>query len=308
MSCPNATSPIDISLSKITGNCDYKCAYNFNYNNSSCIATNRGGYISLSYDKSTSPPVLYNSSGFDVQEIRLYNPSLHAYAGQKADGELIIVHTSKTGAKPLLVCIPIKSNNSLSESALLFKTIIDTVSNNAPADGETTTVNVERFNLSNIVPRKPFFSYSATEPYQPCSADVDLIVFGLLDAHLDINPDTLTKFQSIIMSNPYDIKTGPDFFYNKKGPNQGSANGDEIYIDCQPVNASSENVEVITESGTSMTFSDFLNNPIVKVILGSLLFILILYGIKYLLNLLKPVKESVSNIMKGGKFIKHFKS
>ena len=27
MSCPNATAPIDISLSSITGKCDYKCSY-----------------------------------------------------------------------------------------------------------------------------------------------------------------------------------------------------------------------------------------------------------------------------------------
>ena len=50
MSCLMATAPIDISLSNITGNCQLKCSYNFNYNNSSCIATNRGDYIKLSYD------------------------------------------------------------------------------------------------------------------------------------------------------------------------------------------------------------------------------------------------------------------
>ena len=103
MSCPNATAPIDISLSKITGKCDYKCSFSFQYNNSSCIATNRGDYLSLSYDKSSSPPVLYNTAGYDVQEVRIYIPSLHSYNDSKTDGELIIVHTSNTGANPLLV-------------------------------------------------------------------------------------------------------------------------------------------------------------------------------------------------------------
>ena len=55
MSCSTATAPIDISMSKITGKCDLKCSYSFNYNNSSCLATNRGNYISISYDKSSSP-------------------------------------------------------------------------------------------------------------------------------------------------------------------------------------------------------------------------------------------------------------
>jgi carbonic anhydrase len=299
MSCPNATAPIDISMSNIKGKCDLKCSYSFSYNNSSCIATNRGEYLKLSYDQSSSPPVLYNASGYDVQEIRLYIPSLHSYNGSKTDGELVIIHSSNTGAKPLLVCIPIKSNNTSSVSAMFFKTVIDTVANSAPSDGESTTVNIPRYNLSSIVPKKPFFSYSATEPYQPCYSSVEYIVYEPLHASLDMMPETLTKLQSIIQSNPYDIKTGPNLFYNEKGPRKGGS-GNDIYIDCQPVGSSDENTEVITDmGGTSMSFSEWLANPLVKLILGSLLFIIILYSTKKLLSFFKPVKggaiEAVTN-------------
>jgi len=312
MSCPNATAPIDISISKIVGKCDLKCSYSFHYSNSSCIATNRGDYISISYDKTSSPPVLYNATGFDVKEIRLYTPSLHSYNDSKTDGELVIVHTSNTGAKPLLVCIPIKSNNTSSVSALFFKTLIDTVASSAPSDGETTTVNIPKFNLDLLVPRKPFFSYSATEPYQPCSENVDYIVFGPLQGSLDMMPETLTKLQSIILSNPYDIKKGPNLFYNDKGPSQGGAGGGEIYIDCQPVGSSDESTEVVTDMGSSpypSTISEWLSNPVVKLFLGSLLFIVMLYVVKYALNMLKPPKggsfmdapvEAVAEIIKGG--------
>lgn len=306
MSCPNATAPIDISISKITGKCDLKCAYRFNYNNSSCIATNRGDYISISYDKSSSPPVSYNASGYDVQEIRLYIPSLHSYNGSKTDGELVIVHTSNTGAVPLLVCIPIKSNNTSSISSMFFKTLIDNVASIAPSEGEVTTVNIPKFNLTLFVPRKPFFSYSATEPYQPCSEYVDYIVYAPLQASLDMMPDTLTKLQSIIKSNPYDTKSGPNLFYNEKGPTSGGDGSGEIYIDCQPVGSSDESTEVITDMGSSpYPISDWLNNPFIKLLLGSLLFIVILYFVKYLLNMIKPVKLEkiptlVSDIIKGG--------
>jgi carbonic anhydrase len=292
MSCPNATAPIDISMSKIKGNCEYKCSYSFHYNVSSCVATNRGDYISISYDKSTSPPVTYNSSAYNVDEIRLYIPSLHSYNGSKTNGELIIIHTSNIGSNPLLVCIPIKSNNTSSESALFFQTLIDTVANAAPSDGETTTVNISKFNLSSFVPNKPFFSYSATEPYQPCSSSVEYIVFSPLQISLDMMPDTLTKLQNIIQSNPYDIKIGPSLFYNEKGPNKGGAEGGEIYIDCQPVGSSEETIDVLNNTGNygTMNFNDWLKNPIVKLILGSLLFIIILFIVKYGLNLLKPMK------------------
>jgi carbonic anhydrase len=300
MSCPSATAPIDISLSAITGKCELKCSYSFNYNNSSCIATNRGDYIALSYDKSSNPPVLYNATGYDVQEIRIYIPSLHSYNGSKSDGELIIVHTSNTGSNPLLVCIPIKSNNTSSVSAMFFKIIVDTISSSAPADGESTTVNIPKYNLSSLVPKKPFFSYSATEPYQPCASSVEYIVYTPLNASLDMLPDTLTKMESIIVTNSYDIKKGPKLFFNEKGPGHGGA-GDDIYIDCQPVGSSEETTDVVILDGDgTIDIKEFINNPIVKIILGALIFILILYGIKYTLNLIAPTNGGGIGIIKGG--------
>ena len=297
MSCSTATAPIDISMSKITGKCDLKCSYSFNYNNSSCLATNRGNYISISYDKSSSPPVLYNALQFDVKEIRLYIPSLHSYNDSKKDGELIIIHTSNTGSIPLLVCIPIQSNNVSSTSALFLNKIIDTVASNAPSEDEATNVNIPNFNLNLLVPKKPFFSYAATEPYQPCSEKVDYIVFGL---SLDIMPVSLKKLQSIIQSNPYDIKTGPNLFYNEKGSTKRGAGSGDIYIDCQPVGSSDDSTQIITNMDNNMDdnsikLGDWLNNPLVKLLLGSLLFITILFVIKYLLNMLKPATKGGSN-------------
>lgn len=300
MSCPNATSPIDINLSSITGLCDYKCAYNFTYNNSSCVATNRGDYLSLSYDNSSSHPVVYNASNYDVQEIRLYIPSLHSYSGTKSDGELIVIHNPITGSVPLLVCMPIKSNNNGSVVSLLFQTIVDTVANSAPADGESTTVALgnQQFNLNDFIPKKPFFSYSATEPYQTCSTNVNFIVYDSLTISLDIMPDTLTKLQSIIQNNQYDIKTGPNLFFNEKGPNTNSSG--DIYIDCQPVGESEDTIEIISDMGSTYSFKDFLNSPYLKFILYMLLFIIVLYGLKLLLNMFNNKKGGALNIINNG--------
>lgn len=298
MSCPKATAPIDISMSKIKGKCDLKCSFNFSYNNSSCVATNRRDYISISYDKSSSPPVLYNASGYDVSEIRFYTPSLHSYNNTKTDGELIIVHSSNTGSNPLLVCIPVKSNNSSSISSMFFKTLIDTVASRAPSDGETTTVNVPKFNLSFIVPKKPFYSYTATEPYQPCSSKVEYIVFSPLESSLDITSDSLKKMRTIIKSNPYDIKKGPSLFYNEKGAkNIGSNNGD-IYIDCQPVGQSEETTDVVIDMGFGPNeMGDWLKNPIIQLILVSLIFVFILYGVKVGLSYIKPMKGGTTSLL-----------
>jgi hypothetical protein len=116
---------------------------------------------------------------------------------------------------------------------------------------------------------------------------VDYIVFDPLEASLDIMNDSLTTLQSIITSNIYDVKTGPKLFYNKNGPNKGGF-GDEIYIDCQPVGETEETVDIMTTTGTGSSPSDWLNNPMIQILLGSLLFIIIIYCIKYGLNMLKP--------------------
>ena len=169
MSCSNATAPIDISKENVIGKCDLKCELSYHYNDSSCVATNRGDYISLAYDTSSSPPVTYNSSSYDVKEVRIYSPSLHSFNGTKADGEFIIIHNTYAGANPLLICIPIKSSNSGETSSKYLSNIIKTVATNAPTIDEQTTVTISNFNLNAFVPKKPFFSYTATEPYQPCN-------------------------------------------------------------------------------------------------------------------------------------------
>jgi carbonic anhydrase len=299
MSCPNATSPIDINSSSVVGKCDLKCDYSFKYQNSSCVATNRGDYISLSYDNTSNPPVIYNSNTYDVKEVRLYTPSLHTYYNSHADAEIIIVHNSNSGARPLLVCIPIQKNNSTSISAQLLKTIISTVSKSAPTNGDSTTVSTKTFNLSSFVPKKPYYSYSATEPYQPCLTNVDFIVYDLTSSSLDINSDTLQILQQVISKNVYDIKKGPQLFFNEKGPSRYGSGSDDIYIDCQPVGESDESKAVIVEDygNTSYSTEDLLSNPVVQIILGSLLFIILLLFVWFIMGFVSPMKggSSLSN-------------
>ena len=57
------------------------------------------------------------------------------------------------------------------------------------------------------------------------------------------------------------------------------------------------------------TFTLRLNNPLINLFLGSIIFIVLLYGIKYSLNFFKPVKgggvETVTEIMAGDKWKKN---
>ena len=305
MSCPDATAPIDINRAAVVGKCDLKCEFSFQYNDSSCIATNRGDYISLSYETSSPPPVTYNSSAYNVKEVRIYSPSLHSFNGTKSDGEMIIVHNTTSGAIPLLVCVPIKISNSATIGSKNLSTIINTVATNAPAETEQTTVNISRFNLNAFVPRKPFFSYSASEPYQPCSSNKnEYIVFSSENA-IEVTEKVMTSLHHVITENVYDIKTGPGLFFNEKGPS-AAGGSDQIYIDCQPVGESEEEEIIVTDSGSgssTMTASELMQNKYFQMFLGAIIFIALIYIIRILVNMYVPKTGGsvTSGITVGGK-------
>ena len=59
MSCPNSTSPIDISLSNIAGKCDLKCVYNFKYKEISEYIFTLIDYVKYLYKDDR---IVYNSN------------------------------------------------------------------------------------------------------------------------------------------------------------------------------------------------------------------------------------------------------
>jgi len=285
MSCLTSTSPIDINPSRVSGDCEAKCAFTFKYPNISCSATNRGTYISLLYEPTSNPPVTFNTTGYNVNEVRIYSPSLHTFNSKNVAAEIIIIHNSVKGGKPLLVCIPVMNSNSSTTSSNLLDKIVTSVANSCPSEGECSQVNIDSYSLNSFIQNKPYFSYSGTTPYQPCSQDVDFIVFGR-DSATIIMDSTLQTLNQIISDSKTKTVTNNEFFINPKGPNQ--AESDEIYIDCQPVNVSEETVEVSKKKSdpTPINFNSLIKNPVFIAIMGSLIFIIILYIGKLVLNVI----------------------
>ena len=319
MSCPDSNAPIDININDIAGKCDLKCSYSFKYPSSSCVVTNRGDYISIAYDNPSTAPVKYTDIAYFVSEVRVYSPSLHSYRGAKVDGEMIIVHNSSSGSSPLLVCVPIVKSGNDSSASTIMTEIIQTMSTNAPTNGEQTNVNINDFNLNGFVPKKTFFTYTANEPYQPCATTVDYVVFIPSSGPINITETTLSLLQTIITPNQYDIKTGPQLFYNEKGTGvAGSSSGSEdIYIDCKPVGMSDDEINIVTGAVVPlpdiMTYlNSMINSPYFITIFGTSLVIFLLYMVNSLFGKKKPVDtvtvaavSTVKEIVKkgGSKFL-----
>jgi carbonic anhydrase len=295
MSCSSSNAPIDISSSNSSGKCDYKCDYKFKYQTSSCIGKNMGDYISLSYDNTSSSFITYNLISYVVKEIRIYHKSLHSFNKNKLDGEMVIVHTSNTGEMPLLVCIPMKVSNSASISAIFFTNVVTTMSKNAPSEGDSTTIKMNNYNLNNLVPKKAFYSYTATEPYQPCSEKVNYVVYDASEIYLDIPQNIYDNLTKIILENYYTVKSNVPFFYNSKGANTSTS--DDIYIDCQPVGQSEDTINVVNNSSKTsydFSFEDLKNNVFFKFIIAVIIFLIIIYFFYGIMSTFKFIGKSLN--------------
>lgn len=280
MDCPNATAPINIVRSLNSGDCDLKCDFQPGYHTTSLSAENRGEFIRLTFDSDNKPPVLFNKEQYNVTDARIYQPSLHRYGGTQLPAELIISHQNTSQNKELLVCIPIIDSAS---SEGIVDALIDQVAIKANSLGGKTAIGMSRFTLSDLVPMKPYYSYTGTLPYLPCMKDgVEYVVYGQQHA-IQIKSGTLKKLKKVINENNYQPHKNPDgFFYNKNGPSLGNTGG-EIYIECNPTgedgkvlvpegDVSGENIaENIGEK-----ILNFLKSPIVSALFGVLILFIIL--------------------------------
>ena len=278
MPCSNSTSPIDVSTRGSAGSCDLKCDYRFNYPSSTCTAANRGTYLSLSYDSSSSGSVHYNGQPYNVSEIRMYSRSLHTFGGARLAGELIVVHSPVKGGKQFLVCIPMRLS-SYDSNATIDK-IIRAAASSAQTEGDVIAIPLQDnvFTLNTIVPSASFFSYTSVAPYSPCQDEVNILVFDQTNA-LSITEAMKTALLGTVSEHAYTTKKGTPFYFNKGGAKRLDGINDEIYIDCQPVGASKKTVTVDKTvpgtggggSGRSAQTWEFFEN-FMKVVVGAAIF------------------------------------
>lgn len=272
-----AMQVINISNDNVVDKCDLKCSYNFKYSDSNTTAKNEGVMISLTYDNDSSPQVTYNNQKFNVTKVYITSPSIHTFNGSPTDAELCIEHAPVKGGPLLSVGIPIKSSGDSSTATFLLTEIIKGVATNAPSQGDSTNLNINNFSLQQIVPNKPFYSYTDS------NNNMDWIMFGVLDA-IPMDGATLTTLGEII--KPFTLPMmGGGLFKNSTGPNRVTI-GDGIYIKCNPTGESSETTGVeYAKNAPSFDLSKLIESPvtriIIQLIISSILFLVIFLGLNY---------------------------
>lgn len=272
MSCPNATAPIDIVKNNAEV-CDKKCDIAFDYPNTSVTAKNLGDCLRFSFDKSASPPVSFNKELYEVQEMRLFTPSLHTFSGSRADAEIVIVHNNLGSSRTLLVCVPVKNTST---KAGELDALINQVAQKANTPDSSANINVNVFSLKKLVPSKPYFFYNGTLPYNPCNGKNDIIVYGQ-DNGIAISPSTYTTLKQVITVSDYSTHNPTNgFFYNKNGPSNFSGAHDDIYFECNPTGSDGE-ILVGQEKSTGGSLN--IDTSKYAWILGAIFGAIILYGL-----------------------------
>lgn len=295
MSCPNATAPIDI-VKNSADTCDKKCDLAFDYPKSSVTASNKGDYIRFSFDKSATAPVFFNKEKFDVQEMRLYQPSLHTFSGSRTIGEVVIVHNNLTASTSLLVCVPITADAS---SATPLDALISQVSKKANSIGTSASINLNVFTLNNVVPSKPYYFYNGTLPYSPCNGSYDIVVFDK-DNAAAINAGNLINLKRVLTSSDYDIhKPKNGLYYNSNGPSNMTS-GDDIYIECNPTGDDGtvllgKKKESDTTDSESI-IKKIIESNILNYLIGAILLLAVIYIFNLAFSKIFAVEQSGGSI------------
>lgn len=274
---------INITRNNVVGKCDLKCSFNFKYPQSVLTITNNNTELSMVCENTNIPPVVYNDQNYNVKRIILVSPSLHLFEGNKAVAELLIEHYPEKGGKPLYVCIPITNSGDTTTGSNLLANIIKTASTGAPKQNDSTVMKDSNFTLQNIVPNKPFFSYTGTYGQTVC----DYIVYGILYA-IPLPNDSTNTLAQIIRPFPLNL-TGEKLFYNSNGPNTSVKQG--IYIDCVPTGPG---IEKVSSGGTGATRSESSTRIgggdnlqfiyFLVAVVGIFVLILVFYMVSYFFN------------------------
>lgn len=286
------TSPINITVN-IEAKCNLLCNYSFSYPPTTLKITRESNYLEFITDDTVQPPVIYNNRNYTVTSVRMYRTSLHKFAGNYADAEMLIVHTSTDSPNILIVCIPIKKSSTSTTDATMFLDLIGAeISNTGTGENGETVFNSPTFTLNKFVPMKPYVSYTGTYPWPSTASSeneskIDYIVFKMENAVYISNAifDNLTKTTSTgaeplwptHISQIANSGDTPPIFYNSTGPVVRA--GDSIYISCQPTGADGEILTKLLPNSSQMidrlSVKSATNKLFVKIVIGILLMIII---------------------------------
>jgi carbonic anhydrase len=260
---------INISSDNITGKCDYKCSYIYDYLYTNLVAKNNTNMISIIND-GIEPVVKYNNNNYMVSSTMLVSPSLHKFNNKKTDGEILIEHMPIQGGKKMYVCIPIIQSTNFSSASVTIALIIEAIKADKTAKDNIVRVKADNFTLNSFIPKGKFYSYNGNDLN---GSDTDFVVFGIENA-IPMNQTIFNSLTELILPISTQMKGGA-LFVNDKGPNSSDVITDISNID----------ISKLVDNTSSAPFIDTeIISIIIQIILNCLFFFTLFYIINFSFN------------------------
>lgn len=217
--CANNDASINIVRSTFTSSAtdtpSLTLHYSANGSSSGFTVSRETSLLRISENDSTSSYIEYDEVNYTTEALRYYRKSRHRWDNGGNYGEIIIKHTTNTGARSVYICIPviIIPDRSLG----ILERFINKAHDASQGDGNFTINNIS---FNSIVPRAPFISYTCNNnTYIVFDIDNALTLSSVIDNVLPV------------ATTPTDSLYVPTMELNEVGPTSST---DEIYIDCQP--------------------------------------------------------------------------
>ena len=283
-----SSTPANINID-ISDKCDLKCKLTLEYPTEGIVISNKSNSNFNNVDCTNlqlngQANIKYNYESYQLDEINIFKPSLHLYAGRRIEAELVLVHGN------VLLCIPVISKP--------YSGVLDEILNKLE---NNTTANIK---LDTIVPKKPFYAYSGSIS-NSTGGPYDIIVFRKMDA-LSINEEWFKTLKIHDGSEKFELDNNEKISYNKNGPING--NIDQVFpITCEPI-IDSEDIEQPKPPSRSplglseKEMANLANKAIVQIVVGMLIIILLYYVFSFIFKKTNKVANSVSDPVKNMEF------
>jgi hypothetical protein len=256
--------------------CDLKCAYSFNYQETTVQSLLTQNAIYLKLGSPAIKPVKFNNVDYTAAMATLIYPSYTTFNGIQADGEFIITHLADL-QKPLEVHIPISFTSTTKPSTL--DAIVTQTATLLPKTAYTN-LTIPSFTLGPYVPKGPFYYAEAFNK--------ENIYYGLDDS-LSLSNETATKLKEIMVAmklpSPQSL---PDLYFNADGSNLVSEGGEDFnFLECEQYY---EEEVPVSSGGDPNVFDKMFGNPIVRMVgVGAMAVILACLVIYAVNNFIKAV-------------------
>jgi carbonic anhydrase len=291
----NAPINIDTSSTSIKPSSE---KITFNYYSGNCAATRKANNITIEYEIADLPNhIKYKNENYTLKLCKLYKKSIHQINGQNSVAELVIWHQHALTNANLLVCIPVSISL---EGKTSFGTLIPNQTSNKTM--------IENFDsLKQFIPSGDFYSYSASN-FTNCSSSAKFEYIVFPSSKISVSQ---TELNNIPSSIPYPIVANSNAIVYKH-TSQGAGGSvikfsdDNVFIDCQPIDAPEygESVMPTTLASTpGINFSRLKHNKFIQMLLVFIVFMIVMviffYSYEFTTGMFRELTKSVGKMNQG---------